>query len=186
MRVLELGQLIAGPFAGQLLGCVAVFSSLCYFHSCDVRAQVRQIGGWLCRHFGAEIIKVEPPRSGDPLRVWRELDVDGTSPWFRSLARNKKSITIDMRKEEGRACVFKSICCASFSNNVKLNTFTDLCDGLRSVRTLWLRISSLGVRIQLISLMILANLRLSSHSSPLQRWKNGVSVPTHYARPIPG
>ena len=64
------------------------------------------MGGWLCRHFGAEIIKVEPPRSGDPLRVWRELDVDGTSPWFRSLARNKKSVTIDMRKEEGRACVF--------------------------------------------------------------------------------
>jgi crotonobetainyl-CoA:carnitine CoA-transferase CaiB-like acyl-CoA transferase len=58
------------------------------------------------RHFGAEIIKVEPPRSGDPLRVWRELDVDGTSPWFRSLARNKKSVAIDMRKEEGRAWVF--------------------------------------------------------------------------------
>jgi crotonobetainyl-CoA:carnitine CoA-transferase CaiB-like acyl-CoA transferase len=63
----------------------------------------------ICRHFGAEIIKVEPPRSGDPLRVWRELDVDGTSPWFRSLARNKKSVTIDMRKEEGRACVFNSL-----------------------------------------------------------------------------
>ncbi|KAI0264131.1 CoA-transferase family III domain-containing protein [Gloeopeniophorella convolvens] len=76
VRVLELGQLIAGPFAGQLLG-----------------------------HFGAEIIKVEPPNTGDPLRVWRELDLDGTSPWFRSLARNKKSVTIDMRKEEGRALV---------------------------------------------------------------------------------
>ncbi|KAH9042890.1 L-carnitine dehydratase/bile acid-inducible protein F [Lactarius deliciosus] len=76
VRVLELGQLIAGPFAGQLLG-----------------------------HFGAEIIKVEPPNTGDPLRGWRELDVDGTSPWFRSLARNKKSVSIDMRKEEGRALV---------------------------------------------------------------------------------
>ncbi|KAI0061962.1 CoA-transferase family III, partial [Artomyces pyxidatus] len=76
IRVLELGQLIAGPFAGQLLG-----------------------------HFGAEIIKVEPPKTGDPLRVWRELDVDGTSPWFRSLARNKKSVTIDMRREEGRELV---------------------------------------------------------------------------------
>lgn len=54
------------------------------------------------RHFGAEVIKVEPPNTGDPLRVWRELDVDGTSPWFRSLGRNKKSVAIDMRKEEGR------------------------------------------------------------------------------------
>lgn len=76
VRVLELGQLIAGPFAGQLLG-----------------------------HFGAEIIKVEPPNTGDPLRGWRELDVDGTSPWFRSLARNKKSVSIDLRKEEGRVLV---------------------------------------------------------------------------------
>jgi hypothetical protein len=41
-------------------------------------------------HFGAEVIKVEPPVLGDPLRVWRELDIDGTSPWFRSLGRNKK------------------------------------------------------------------------------------------------
>ncbi|KAG2121248.1 CoA-transferase family III domain-containing protein [Suillus clintonianus] len=76
IRVLELGQLIAGPFCGQLLG-----------------------------HFGAEIIKVEPPSTGDPLRVWRELDVDGTSPWFRSLARNKKSVAIDLRKQEGRQIV---------------------------------------------------------------------------------
>jgi len=61
----------------------------------------------VARHFGAEVIKVEPPNGGDPLRVWRELDVDGTSPWFRSIGRNKKSVTIDMRKEEGRACVFQ-------------------------------------------------------------------------------
>jgi hypothetical protein len=52
--------------------------------------------------FGAEVIKVEPPRTGDPLRVWRELDVDGTSPWFRSIGRNKKSVAIDLRKPEGR------------------------------------------------------------------------------------
>ncbi|KAG6829024.1 hypothetical protein H0H92_005932 [Tricholoma furcatifolium] len=76
IRVLEMGQLIAGPFAGQLLG-----------------------------QFGAEVIKVEPPRTGDPLRVWRELDVDGTSPWFRSIGRNKKSVAIDMRKQEGRDLV---------------------------------------------------------------------------------
>ena len=60
-------------------------------------------------HFGAEIIKVEPPNTGDPLRGWRELDVDGTSPWFRSLARNKKSVSINMRKEEGRAYVSFSL-----------------------------------------------------------------------------
>ncbi|KAK2467399.1 hypothetical protein APHAL10511_000634 [Amanita phalloides] len=73
VRVLEMGQLIAGPFGGQLLG-----------------------------QFGAEVIKIEPPGIGDPLRVWRELDVDGTSPWFRSIGRNKKSIAIDLRKPEGR------------------------------------------------------------------------------------
>lgn len=66
-------------------------------------------GHWGCdliqfpsSQFGAEVIKVEPPNSGDPLRVWRELDVDGTSPWFRSIARNKKSVAIDLRKPEGR------------------------------------------------------------------------------------
>ncbi|KAF8622944.1 hypothetical protein AX15_006620 [Amanita polypyramis BW_CC] len=73
VRVLEMGQVIAGPFASQLLG-----------------------------QFGAEIIKIEPPGVGDPLRVWRELDVDGTSPWWRSIARNKKSVAIDLRKPEGR------------------------------------------------------------------------------------
>ncbi|THH29037.1 hypothetical protein EUX98_g5152 [Antrodiella citrinella] len=76
VRVLEVGQVIAGPFCGQLLG-----------------------------HFGAEVIKIEPPGVGDPLRVWRERDVDGVSPWWRSIARNKKSVTIDMRKEEGRDLV---------------------------------------------------------------------------------
>ena len=56
-------------------------------------------------HFGAEVIKIEPPSVGDPLRVWRELDVDGVSPWFRSLGRNKKSVAIDLRQDEGRAYV---------------------------------------------------------------------------------
>jgi crotonobetainyl-CoA:carnitine CoA-transferase CaiB-like acyl-CoA transferase len=73
VKVLELGQLIAGPFCGQLLA-----------------------------HFGADVIKVEPPGAGDPLRVWRELDEDGVSPWFRSLARNKRSVTLDLRQEKGR------------------------------------------------------------------------------------
>ncbi|TFK97344.1 CoA-transferase family III domain-containing protein [Pterulicium gracile] len=67
IKVLELGQLIAGPFAGQLLG-----------------------------HFSAEVMKIEPPNIGDPLRVWRELDVDGTRP-----------VTVDLRKPAGRDIVRK-------------------------------------------------------------------------------
>jgi formyl-CoA transferase len=72
LRVLELGQLIAGPFAGAMLA-----------------------------GFGAEVIKVEPPGLGDPLRKWRKLH-DGTSLWWRSMARNKKSVAIDLRHEDGR------------------------------------------------------------------------------------
>ena len=73
IRVLEVGQLLAGPFAGSMLA-----------------------------YYGAEVIKVEPPGSGDPLRQWRELDENGTSWWWRSLGRNKKCITADLRREEGR------------------------------------------------------------------------------------
>ncbi len=72
-RVIELGQLLAGPFTGCMLG-----------------------------YFGAEVIKVEPPDGGDPIRGWREVR-DGTSLWWRSLARNKKSVTIDLRSTEGVA-----------------------------------------------------------------------------------
>ena len=75
IRVLELGQLIAGPFAGTILG-----------------------------YFGAEVIKVEPPGAGDPVRTWRGMD-DGVSLWWHSLGRNKKCVSIDLRKEEGRALV---------------------------------------------------------------------------------
>ncbi len=70
-RVIELGQLLAGPFAGCMLG-----------------------------YFGAEVIKVEPPDVGDPIRRWREVQ-DGTSLWWYSLARNKKSVTIDLKSEQG-------------------------------------------------------------------------------------
>ncbi|MFT5219418.1 MAG: crotonobetainyl-CoA:carnitine CoA-transferase CaiB-like acyl-CoA transferase [Planctomycetota bacterium] len=70
-RVIELGQLLAGPFAGCMLG-----------------------------YFGAEVIKVEPPQGGDPIRQWREVQ-DGTSLWWRSLARNKKSVSIDLKTDEG-------------------------------------------------------------------------------------
>lgn len=73
VRVLEMGQLIAGPFAGQMLA-----------------------------YFGAEVIKIEPPGKGDPLRSWRMLDETGTSFWWRSIARNKKSITVDLKQPQGR------------------------------------------------------------------------------------
>lgn len=71
-RVLEMGQLLAGPFAGSMLG-----------------------------YFGADVIKVEP-RTGDPIRSWRALDDSGTSYWWRSLARNKKCITLDLKSKQGR------------------------------------------------------------------------------------
>lgn len=73
VRVLEMGQLMAGPFAGTILA-----------------------------YYGAEVIKIEPPKTGDPVRVWRGVDDDGTSLWWRSLGRNKKCITLDLRAEEGR------------------------------------------------------------------------------------
>lgn len=74
LRVIELGQLLAGPFAGCMLG-----------------------------YFGAEVIKIEPP-GGDPIRNWREVK-DGTSLWWRSLARNKKCISIDLKTDRGRELV---------------------------------------------------------------------------------
>lgn len=76
IRVLEVGQLLAGPFAGNILA-----------------------------YYGAEVIKVEPPGGGDPLRQWRVLDDEGTSFWWRSIGRNKKCITADLRLEEGRDLV---------------------------------------------------------------------------------
>jgi crotonobetainyl-CoA:carnitine CoA-transferase CaiB-like acyl-CoA transferase len=72
MKVLEMGQLLAGPFATLLLA-------------------------W----FGAEVIKIEPPGTGDPLRSWRTLH-NGTSLWWYSLARNKKCITLDLRQKKGQ------------------------------------------------------------------------------------
>ena len=74
MRVLEMGQLLAGPFTGHVLA-----------------------------YFGAEVIKVEPPQQGDPIRTWRLLDEGGTSLWWRSLGRNKKCVTLNLRTDRGRA-----------------------------------------------------------------------------------
>ena len=72
VRVVEMGQLIAGPFAGKLLG-----------------------------EFGAEVVKIEPPGSGDPLRKWRMLK-DGTSVWWQVQSRNKRSVALDLRAAEGQ------------------------------------------------------------------------------------
>lgn len=73
VRVLELGSLLAGPFAGRILG-----------------------------DFGATVIKVEQPGSGDPLREWGH-SVDGRSVWWPVQSRNKKLITLDLRRPRGRA-----------------------------------------------------------------------------------
>ncbi|MBK1780310.1 CoA transferase [Advenella sp. WQ 585] len=72
IKVLELGQLIAGPFACKMLA-----------------------------EFGAEVIKIEPPETGDPLRKWRLLH-EGTSVWWASQSRNKQSVTLDLRQKEGQ------------------------------------------------------------------------------------
>ena len=79
IRVVELGQLIAGPFAGSILA-----------------------------YYGAEVVKVEPPGGGDAIRGWRALR-NGTSYFWRMLGRNKKSVTLSLRTEEGRALVKRLI-----------------------------------------------------------------------------
>ncbi len=79
VRVIEMGQLIAGPFAGKTLG-----------------------------EFGADVIKIEPPGAGDPLRNWR-LIKDGTSVWWQVQSRNKRSIALDLRSAEGQDIARKLI-----------------------------------------------------------------------------
>lgn len=62
-------------------------------------------GGWTgatLAYFGAEVVKVEPPEVGDGLRKWRQLDGEGTSLWWQSIARNKRSLALDLRQPEGR------------------------------------------------------------------------------------
>ena len=75
IKVVELGQLIAGPFAAKTLA-----------------------------DFGARVIKVEPPKTGDALRKWRKLR-EGTSVWWDAQSRNKESVCIDLRVPEGQALV---------------------------------------------------------------------------------
>jgi formyl-CoA transferase len=75
LRVLELGNFIAGPFAGQLLG-----------------------------DYGADVVKVEPPGDGDPMRQWG-VTHQGAGLWWPTIARNKRSVVADLRTEEGRQLV---------------------------------------------------------------------------------
>lgn len=73
VRVVEMGSLLAGPFCGQLLG-----------------------------DFGAEVIKVEPPGKGDPMREWGRHRKEGRTLWWPIIARNKKSVTLNLREKEGQ------------------------------------------------------------------------------------
>lgn len=73
IRVLELGQLIAGPYCGQVLA-----------------------------DFGAEVIKIEPPGKGDAMRQWGQTDANGDPLWWNVIGRNKKSMTLDLRQSEGQ------------------------------------------------------------------------------------
>ena len=79
LKVIELGTLIAGPFAARI-----------------------------CAEFGAEVIKVESPNGGDPLRKWRKL-YEGTSLWWFVQARNKQSLTLNLKDADGIAILKKLI-----------------------------------------------------------------------------
>ena len=76
IRVIEMGSLLAGPFCGQLLG-----------------------------DFGAEIIKLEQPKIGDPMREWGQEKAHGLSLWWPVIARNKKSVTLNARVAEGQEII---------------------------------------------------------------------------------
>jgi formyl-CoA transferase len=80
LRVLELGTLIAGPFCGQLMG-----------------------------DMGAEVIKIEAPGQGDPMRHWGPQKRGAPSVWWPVIGRNKKAITLDLRQEAGQS-LFKDLC----------------------------------------------------------------------------
>ncbi len=85
LRVIEMGTLLAGPFCGQLMG-----------------------------DFGAEVIKVEPPGKGDPMREWGQEKSHGMSLWWPVIARNKKSVTLNLREQQGQEIVRELIAKADF------------------------------------------------------------------------
>jgi formyl-CoA transferase len=85
LRLIEMGTLLAGPFCGQLMG-----------------------------DFGAEVIKVEPPGKGDPMREWGQEKAHGMSLWWPVIARNKKSVTLNLREKEGQDIARELISKADF------------------------------------------------------------------------
>lgn len=85
LRLIEMGTLLAGPFCGQLMG-----------------------------DFGAEVIKVEPPGKGDPMREWGQEKAHGMSLWWPVIARNKKSVTLNLRENEGQEIARELISKADF------------------------------------------------------------------------
>ncbi|MBL8642524.1 MAG: CoA transferase [Rhodospirillaceae bacterium] len=85
LRLIEMGQLLAGPFCGQLMA-----------------------------DFGAEVIKIEQPKVGDPLREWGREKAQGKSLWWPIVARNKKSITLNARVPEGQEIIKKLVAKSDF------------------------------------------------------------------------
>ncbi|WP_263140308.1 CaiB/BaiF CoA-transferase family protein [Pseudomonas sp. RIT-PI-AD] len=120
LKVIEMGQLIAGPFASKLLG-----------------------------EFGADVIKIEPPGVGDPLRKWRKIK-DGTSLWWHVQSRNKHSLTLDLKQAEAQAIVRRLVAEADILvENFRPGTLEDWglgWDALAALnpRLIMLRISGYG------------------------------------------
>ncbi|HEY1026057.1 MAG TPA: CaiB/BaiF CoA-transferase family protein [Pseudomonas sp.] len=119
-KVIEMGQLIAGPFASKLLG-----------------------------EFGADVIKIEPPGVGDPLRKWRKIK-DGTSLWWHVQSRNKRSLTLDLKQSEAQDIVRRLVAEADvLVENFRPGTLEGWglgFDALRAInpRLIMLRISGYG------------------------------------------
>jgi formyl-CoA transferase len=121
LRVIEMGTLLAGPFCGQLLA-----------------------------DFGAEVIKVEPPNQGDPMREWGQEKAHGMSLWWPVVARNKKSITLNLREAEGQAIARELIAKADFLlENFRPGTMEKWNLGYENLRTanpglIMIRVSGFG------------------------------------------
>ena len=121
LRVIEMGTLLAGPFCGQILG-----------------------------DMGAEVIKVEPPGQGDPMRVWGREKAHGKSLWWPVVGRNKKAVTLDMRQAEGQALLRELVAKADFLlENVRPGTMEKWGCGYEDLakinpRLIMIRVSGFG------------------------------------------
>jgi len=122
LRVLELGTLLAGPFCGQILG-----------------------------DMGAEVIKIEPPGAGDPMRLWgRSVTGTGPSLWWPVISRNKKCITLDLRQPEGQTVFRELVAKTDFVvENFRPGTMEKWglgCESLQAInpRLIMIRVSGYG------------------------------------------